>query len=97
MEILGKAEFGDWVGLIVSVLGIATIIWVNELGNKNKINQLYIPNSQEALNAYVEKYNKLYVIVSSTKWKMYSKDGISNIDLIYLDGGGCYFQWYSDN
>jgi hypothetical protein len=52
-----------------------------------------IPNNQGALNFYVELYNKQYVIVSSTQWKMYSNNGIANISLVYPDGGGYFFLW----
>jgi hypothetical protein len=52
-----------------------------------------IPDNQGALNYYVEQYNKQYVIVSSTQWKMYSNNGIANINLIYPEGGGYFFVW----
>ena len=52
-----------------------------------------IPNNQDALNFYVELYNKQYVVVSATQWKMYSNNGIANINLIYPEGGGYYFLW----
>ena len=52
-----------------------------------------IPDNQGALNFYVELYNKQYVIVSPTKWKMYSKGGIANIQLIYPDSDGYCFIW----
>jgi hypothetical protein len=55
-----------------------------------------IPDNQGALNFYVEQYNKKYVIVSTTEWKMYSKGGISNIQLIYPDSGGYYFLWTNE-
>lgn len=52
-----------------------------------------IPDNQGALNFYVELYNKKYVIVSNTEWKMYSNNGIAKINLIYPDDGGYYFVW----
>ncbi len=55
---------------------------------------MIIPDNQGALNFYVELYNTKYVIVSSTKWKMYSNNGIANIELIYPEDGGYYFVWY---
>jgi len=55
-----------------------------------------IPDNQGALNFYVELYNKMYVIVSSTNWKMYSANGISNITLVYPEEGGYYFTWTID-
>lgn len=54
---------------------------------------MIIPDNQGALNFYVELYNKQYVIVSSTEWKMYSADGIAKISLIYPEDGGYYFLW----
>lgn len=51
------------------------------------------PDNQGQLNFYVELYNKQYVVVSSTEWKMYSANGIANIKLVYPDDGGYYFLW----
>jgi hypothetical protein len=50
------------------------------------------PDNQGALNFYVELYNKQYVIVSPTEWKMYSSGGIANIKLIFTDDG-YFFIW----
>ena len=63
--------------------------------NSDKIctTSVIAPDNQGALNFYVEMYNKQYVIISSTKWKMYSKEGIANIELVYPDGGGYFFVW----
>ncbi len=52
-----------------------------------------LPKRQGDLNFYVEKYNKQYVIMSPTKWKMYSENGICNIELIYPEDGKCFFVW----
>ncbi|MFK7947914.1 MAG: hypothetical protein AB8G11_10005 [Saprospiraceae bacterium] len=52
-----------------------------------------LPDNQGALNYFVELYNKQYVIVSSTEWKMYSSGGIASIKLIFADDGGYYFLW----
>ena len=52
-----------------------------------------IPDNQGSLNSFVEIYNKRYVIISSTQWKMYSKNGIANIELIYPKSGGYFFLW----
>jgi hypothetical protein len=54
---------------------------------------LIVPNTIGALNYLVEQYNSQYVIVSSTKWKQYSKNGIADIKLQYNDDGSCYFLW----
>lgn len=53
-----------------------------------------IPYNQKVLNYYVEYYNENYVIISPVKWKMYSENGIANIELIFLDEGGYCFMWY---
>lgn len=52
-----------------------------------------VPDNQGSLNAYVESYNKQYVIVSPTQWKMYCSEGIAEIKLVYGDDGGYYFIW----
>lgn len=67
--------------------------------NYDKICQftIIIPDDQGALNYIVENYNNQYVIVSSTEWKMYSKNGISKIQLIYDEEGGYYFMWSIQN
>lgn len=57
------------------------------------IMSVVVPKNQGALNYYVENYNKLYVIISSTQWKMYSEHGIANIELAYPDNGGYGFIW----
>jgi len=66
--------------------------------NENKLCYMTIisPDNQGALNWYVERYNKLYVITSSTTWKMYSEYGVSNIELFYPKGGGYMFIWKKD-
>lgn len=68
---------------------------VTYLFNSDKVCYLtaIIPDAQGDLNFYVELYNKQYVIVSSTQWKMYSNNGIANINLIYPEGGGYFFLW----
>lgn len=52
-----------------------------------------IPNDQGALNFYVELYNSRYVILSSTRWKMYADNGIADIELVYPKTGGYFFMW----
>ena len=44
---------------------------------------LLVPDTQGDLNYYVELYNSQYVIVSETEWKMYNKNGIAKIELIF--------------
>ena len=54
---------------------------------------LIAPDDQGAINYYVELYNEQYVVESPTKWKMYSEEGIANIELLYPETGGCVFRW----
>ena len=54
---------------------------------------IIFPDNQGQLNFYVELYNKQYVIVSSTEWKMYSNNGIASIKLVFPEGGGYFFVW----
>jgi hypothetical protein len=42
-----------------------------------------IPMDQGKLNSYVQDYNDICVIISDTKWKLYSDKGIINIELIF--------------
>jgi hypothetical protein len=50
------------------------------------------PTTDGALNGLVEIYNKRYVVVSNTEWKMYSCGLISSIKLINHDGV-TFFLW----
>jgi hypothetical protein len=52
---------------------------------------IVIPDNQTALNTLVEKYNREYVIISETEWKMYGNNGIMKISLIFAEEGGYYF------
>ena len=48
---------------------------------------ILIPLRTGDLNYYVELYNSRYVVVSSTSWRMYSKDGaIASIELMTSEG-----------
>ncbi len=51
------------------------------------------PNNQGSLNYLIEEYNKLYVIISDTKWKMYNNTGVMLIELIYDKNGTCHFEF----
>lgn len=48
------------------------------------------------LNGYVERFNKQYVIVSNTEWKLYSDNGIIICKLLKL-GGKMYFEFKEIN
>lgn len=51
------------------------------------------PDTDGDLNAYVEYYNKQYVIISPTRWKMYNNNGFCNIELTYLEKSPPCFIW----
>ena len=46
---------------------------------------LILPKSDEDLNALIRRYNSNYVSISSTEWKQYTRNGIVNIKLVYVD------------
>jgi hypothetical protein len=54
---------------------------------------IIVPDDQGALNMYAELYNKRYVIISPTKWRMYSEYGIADIELLFPKDGLYYFVW----
>ena len=54
---------------------------------------IIIPDDQGALNMYAEHYNSRYVIISDTKWKMYTSNGIANIELVFTDNNSYFFLW----
>jgi hypothetical protein len=49
---------------------------------------ILIPHTQEDLKHFIELYNKEYVIISDTEWKMYSKNNVATIELIYSQAQG---------
>ena len=61
--------------------------------NKVCTSSIIVPENDSALNFFVEMYNKKYVIISPTSWKMYSSQGISDIELIYPEKGLTFFVW----
>lgn len=66
-------------------------------GNKYCTSTVILPKTDGALNGFVETYNKKYVILSAINWRMYSKEGVSNIELFYTTDKECYIIWTSDN
>jgi len=52
-----------------------------------------IPNTVGNLNYYVERYNNSYVILSTTKWRMYNDTGSFLIELKYPEEGGYWLIW----
>ena len=86
----GYDKEGDYY--ITIETGRATVMYYFDT-DKVCIATVIVPDNQGALNFYVELYNERYVIVSSTQWKMYSKGGISNIELVYPEDGGYFFIW----
>ena len=53
-----------------------------------------MPDDSGDLHAFVEKYDKKYVIVSDTQWKFYSGIDVSYIRLRETKTGQVYFEWY---
>ena len=51
-----------------------------------------VPLNNGTLNAYVEMYNSKYVIISPTKWRMYSNGTISYIELVNYEDKS-FFVW----
>lgn len=43
------------------------------------------PHNTGQLNYFVERYNKIYVIISPTKWRAYDETGYADIKLVYVD------------
>lgn len=64
------------------------------LFNKNKICKasVLIPHTKQDLKYFIELYNREYVIISDTEWKMYSNNNVSTIELIYTKGKQA-FRW----
>lgn len=58
------------------------------LFNYNKICKIsiLIPHTQSDLKYFIELYNREYIIISDTTWKMYSENGVATIELIYAMG-----------
>lgn len=58
------------------------------LFNKNNVCKvsILIPHTQQDLKYFIEMYNRNYVIISDTEWKMYSENSVANIELIYTQG-----------
>ncbi len=56
---------------------------------------IIVPKKQGVLNYLIESYNKKYVIISETQWKMYNNNGIVNIELVFKDGSA--FIRFTDN
>jgi len=51
------------------------------------------PASQVNINAYVERYNARYAVISNTKWRAYFENGILEVELCYSGGKMPYFYW----
>lgn len=64
------------------------------LNKSDKANRcVVVPYTSADLNYYVEQYNRKYVIVSDTHWKMYSESGLCNIWLDFESVQGAKFIW----
>jgi hypothetical protein len=84
----GFDEDGDYFIAIETEL--ASIVFFFN-ADKYCTSSIIDPNDESALKFYVELYNKHHVIISSKHWRIYSENGIANIQLIYPEGGGYFF------
>ncbi len=57
---------------------------------------LILPANRKVLNNYVQLHNEEYVTISSTQWKMYTENGICDIELV-MDGEYSFFRWTEAN
>lgn len=55
---------------------------------------ILIPDSEEDMHSYVEKYNSKYTIIDDVTWKVYSNGGTVTIELMYADNGGYFFLFF---
>ncbi|MBX7242594.1 MAG: hypothetical protein K1X92_12705, partial [Bacteroidia bacterium] len=86
----GTDSDGDkWISMETSISTVR--YYFNALHEWQCYLTMIIPDNQAALNYLVEKYNKEYVIISETSWKMYGNNGIMKINLIFAEEGGYYF------
>jgi hypothetical protein len=54
---------------------------------------MLIPATRGYLNALVEQYNREFVIISETTWKMYSETGIIYVELVFEEKGKVHFEF----
>ena len=66
-------------------------LFMNKSDQANRC--VVIPYTKADLNYYVEQYNRKYVIVSDTQWKMYTENGLCNIWLDFEGEMGAKFIW----
>lgn len=78
--------------LIVYLDDISSIYYFND--ENICIKTVIIPENEVLLHYMIEDYNSKYVIVSSNKWKLYTKGMILNIELIWDEEfDRYYFLW----
>ena len=46
---------------------------------------ILIPHTDKILNDYIQFYNDNYVTISDKEWKMYSKNTVASIELVYTE------------
>lgn len=71
----------------------SNIIVIYGMQDGNSVYTSIIPKSIGTVQAYVEIYNKQYVIVNATKWLQYTSNGILECNLIVADNGVQFFKW----
>jgi len=52
-----------------------------------------VPNDMTILSWYIEKYNRSYVIIDNKNWKMYSSEGVADIELVFTEDSGYLIIW----
>lgn len=52
-----------------------------------------VPDDEGTLNFYAELYNKQYVIISTSEWNVYTKEGTGKIELVHPEDGKPFFVW----
>jgi hypothetical protein len=78
-------NFSDNGQLYLSVeLRIGTVLYYF---NSNKIctETVIFPNDDAGVNFYVEQFNKKYVIMSPSSWRMYSNGSYADITLVFYE------------
>jgi hypothetical protein len=53
-------------------------------------NVVIFPKDNSAINTLVEFYNDKYVVIDESHWKMYTSNGIAQIDLIFFENSAMF-------
>jgi hypothetical protein len=87
-----EAKEGRYIKYLEVVIDNATVVYIF---NTSLIcyGTYIVPANQGALNYYVELYNKRYVIISPTNWRMYHSSGYTEVELFFDENDLYYFLW----